>query len=175
MFRVFLLDEGNKRFTNIATQGPELVWIRRTHQSTNLHRGLLCVRNHKCFLALVPRRMRLDLSIKLLPQLIDRQMIVEVQIYRPQNVLRSTRPVFKRLFQKIIDRHDQAPLIPLLNHNIRQGYFLDLPELSFDHDNVIEKDRLSQCQLKPSEQVPKRPLNCNACYNCENAGGSEQT
>src|ERR1700751_2892883 len=175
MFRVFLLDKGNKRFTNIATQGPEFVWIRRTDQSTNLHRGLLCVCNHKCFLALVPSRMRLDVSIKLLPQLIDRQMIVEVQIYRPQNPLRSPRPVFKRLFQKMSYRHNHAPLVPELDDNIGKRYFLDLPELTFDHDDVIKKDWLSQRQLKPSEHVSKRPLNRNPCEDCENPGGSEQT
>src|SRR6516162_5408278 len=175
MFRVLLLHKGNKRFTNIATQGPEFFWIRRTHQSANLHRGLFCVSHHQCFLALVPSRMRLDVSIKLLPQLFNRHMIVKVQIYRAQNPLRLPRPVFKRLFQKMSYRHDHAPLIPELDYNIRKRYFLDLPELPFDHDDVIKKDRLSQRQLKASEQVSKRPLNRNPCEDCKNPGGSEQT
>jgi hypothetical protein len=83
--------------------------------------------------------MCLDISVELLAQVLNGQMIIAVQKDGPQKSLRSPCPIFKRFFQKVRDWHNQAPLIPQLDHHISQRDLLDLPELALNYGNFPKR------------------------------------
>src|SRR4029077_17083858 len=109
---MLFLHKGDQRFPNITTQRPQLVWISRTDQCPDLDRGFLGVSDHQRPYPMVPRRMRFNVSKKILPEFLQGQVIVEVEKYRPEKFGSAARPVFKRLLQEIADGNHQTPLVP---------------------------------------------------------------
>src|SRR5580692_6127267 len=67
---MILLHIGDHRFTNVATQCPQLVWVTRANQCTDLDRSFLSVSNHHGLWPPVPRRVRLNVSKKFLSEFV---------------------------------------------------------------------------------------------------------
>ena len=86
--------------------------------------------------------MRLNVSKKLLPEFVHWQVIVKVEKDRPEKFGRAARPVLERLLQKEGDRDDQTSLVPQVDNNVSQCYFLDPPRLTLHHHQIIQQDRL---------------------------------
>ena len=123
---MLFLHIGDQRFTNIATESPELIRVGRTDQCTDLYRSFLCVSDHQGPCSFIPRGMRFNVSKKLLPEFVHGQMIVEMEKYGTQKFRRAARPVFERLLQEIADWNNQTSLVPQMDDHLRKRDFLHL-------------------------------------------------
>ena len=95
---MLFLDIVDQRFTNIATQSPQLIWIGRTDQCANLYRSFLGVSDHQRLFSLSHAGCA-SRSKKLLPEFVDGQMIIEVRNAVRRSSGERRRPVFERLLQ----------------------------------------------------------------------------
>jgi hypothetical protein len=116
---------------------------------------------------LVPQIRRVKDPAKLLADLLDRDGVVGVDEHRAEQIGRDTRPVLKRTFQEVRGRHHEPSQIPDPHDDEGAADLLDPPPPSLHDHDVIQPDRLGQCDLhardEVAEQRPRRHPRHETC------------
>ena len=68
------------------------------------------------------------------------------------------RPVLERLFDEVLERHDEAPLVPDRDHDEGTPDLLDTAPFALDDDDVVQADRLRERDLQAREEVAEDGL-----------------
>ena len=93
------------------------------------------------------------ISLSALRSLVQRHRVVHPHKHRAEQTGGGARPVLKRLFDEITQRHDKPAVVPDVDDYIRQSDFLDAAPFALDDDHVVQADRLGHGELEAGEQI----------------------
>src|SRR4029077_12153165 len=79
----------------------------------------------------------------------------------------------KRFLDEICDRQNHAAQVPRPDRYISKRDLLDLAELAFDDDDVVDKDWLRQSDLNSGEHVAERLLGGETDNDARDPGRGE--
>ena len=71
----------------------------------------------------------------------------------PIRLVEFASPILERLLDERGERHDQPAQVPQADHHIRRGDLLDAAGFVFDHDLVVDPDRLRGRDLDAGDKV----------------------
>ena len=96
--------------------------------------------------------------------------MVDIKKDAADQLAAGSGPVLERLFDEIAERHDHAPQIPQLDHDIAECDFFDIAGLILDDDGIADADRLRHGKLDAGEEVTEERPRRKPGDNARNAG-----
>ncbi|MCY1297311.1 hypothetical protein D9M70_467470 [compost metagenome] len=116
----------------------------------------------------------MDDALQLLAQRCQRHAVVHVEEHRAQQLRAAAGPVLERLLNEILQRNDQAPIIPDTQHHVSAGDLLHAAPLALDDQHIVQPDRLGQRQLQAGNQVAEHRLGGKAGDQADHARRGQQ-
>jgi len=92
-------------------------------------------------------------GFELLAQFSDGNGVVNIEESGAENVGGRTSPVRKGVLDEVTERDNEAAKVPDFDDNVGRCDLFDAAPFSFDNNNVVDPDRLSDCDLKTGEKV----------------------
>src|ERR1700733_13340449 len=116
----------------------------------------------------------MDNAVELLAQILHRNGVVDIKESRAHDVRRLPSPVLDRVFDDIVQGDDQPAEIPDSNDHIGRIDFLDPAPLALDDNDIVNANRLGDCDLQAREKIGDRGLGCSRHDDRSDTGGGEK-
>ena len=151
--RVVLLDPSCHFFAHITTEIEALARAWGTHEATEFHGAFGEIRDLEAAYFAIPLRRRMNDGFELLAQCIDGNGVVDVEESGAEDVGGRARPVRKGILDEVTERDNEAAKVPDFDDNVGGCDLFDTAPFSFNNDDVIDPDRLGDCDLKTGEKI----------------------
>ena len=105
---------------------------------------------------------------------LHRKGVVDPHQDRSEQLRGSAGPILERLFDKVAQRQDQAPVIPDAHHDVGERDLLYPPPLALHDQYIVLAHRLRQRDLESGQHVRQRLLRSDSGHDADDASRGEQ-